>query len=190
MIIFDDRYIAQDDVVELHDNVSKRKDWSQDPSNPLLSYISVDVDNENLSNDAKFFINKLDLFANSNRINVNEVKEITLIKMDQKTDKVELEYESPEIDEEEGNLLLFITTNDSDGHTYVFNEGLGDASSKNDLTVFTLFSPYAGRGFIVFPDKFYALSMPEKFENQYMVKIKFAGKIIQNQASTVYDMEM
>ena len=190
MIIFDDRYIEKDEVVDLHNNVSNRKDWSQDPSNSLISYIPVKVNNENLSDDAKFFIRKLDLFANANRIDVNEVKEITLIKMDQKTDKQELEYESPEIDEEEGNLLLFISTNDSDGHTYVFNEGLSEAKTTDDLTVFTLFSPYAGRGFIVFPDKFYALSMPEKFENQYMVKIKFAGKVIQNQASTVYDMEM
>ncbi len=190
MIIFDDRYIETKDVEELHKNVSTRSDWSKDPSNPLISYIPVEVKNEALSEDAMFFIRKLDLFANSNRMNVEEVKEITLIKMDQKTDKEELEYESPEVDEEEGNLLLFITTNDSDGHTYVFNEGLGDVKSEDDLTVFTMFSPYAGRGFIVFPNKFYALSMPEKFENQYMVRIKFAGKIIQNQASTVYDMEM
>jgi hypothetical protein len=189
MIIFDDRYIEKQDVEDLHNNVSNRNNWSQDPSNPLISYIPVEVNNEELSGDALYFIRKLDLFANSNRIDVQEVKEITLIKMDKKTDKQELEYESPEIDEE-GNLILFISTNDSDGHTYVFNEGLGEAKSEDDLTVFTMFSPYAGRGFIVFADKFYALSMPEKFENQYMVKIKFAGKIIQNQASTVYDMEM
>lgn len=190
MIIFDDRYIEQRDAEELHSNVSGRSDWSKDPSNSLISYIPVEVNNESLSEDALFFIKKLDLFANANRINVDMVKEITLIKMEQKTDKEELEYESPEVDEDDENLLLFITTNDSDGHTYVFNEGLGEVKSEDDLTVFTMFSPYAGRGFIVFPNKFYALSMPEKFENQYMVKIKFAGKIVQNQSSTVYDMEM
>lgn len=190
MIIFDDRYIDQEEKTELLNTLKARRDWSADKDNSLISNVALTVDPDNLSEEVAFFVKKLDKFANSNRIDVHRVESITLIKMDQKTEKEELEYESPEIDEEDGNLLLFITANDSDAHTYVFNEKLGDASSIDDLTVFTMFSPVEGRGFIVFPDKYYALSLPQNYENQYLVKIKFKGTIIQSQASTVYHMEM
>lgn len=190
MIIFDDRYIDQTEAEELHNAVIERTDWSTDPDNALISTVSIDVNPDELSEEAAFYVRKLDSFANSNRIDVKRVESITLIKMDQKSEKQELEYESPEIDEEDGNLLLFISTNGSDAHTYVFNEESGQASDVDDLTVFTMFSPVAGRGFIVFPQKYYALSLPQNYENQYFVKIKFKGDIVQNQASTVYHMEM
>jgi hypothetical protein len=190
MIIFDDRYIDQDEAVELHNALLARRDWSTDPDNPLISTVSIDVNPDELSLEASFFVKKLDSFANSSRIDVKRVESITLIKMDRKSDKQELEYESPEIDEEDGNLLLFISTNSSDAHTYVFNEESGEAKSADDLTVFTMFSPVAGRGFIVFPQKYYALSLPQEYENQYFVKIKFKGDIVQNQASVVYHMDM
>jgi hypothetical protein len=190
MIIFDDRYMDEEGQQELLLALEARDDWSTDKDNSLIHNVVLDVNPDELSEEAAFFVKKLDSFANSNRINVNRVESITLIKMDQKSDKQELEYESPEIDEEEGNLILFISVNDSDAHTYVFNEKSGEAKSVEDLTVFTMFSPVAGRGFIVFPEKYYALSLPQKYENQYLVKIKFKGDIIQNQASTVYHMEM
>lgn len=190
MIIFDDRYIDQNEAEELHSTLVARKDWSKDPDNALINVVSLDVNPDELSEEAAFFVRKLDKFANSNRIDIKRVESITLIKMDQKSDKQELEYESPEIDEEDGNLILFISTNSSDAHTYVFNEKSGEAENIDDLTVFTMFSPVAGRGFIVFPQKYYALSLPQECENQYFVKIKFKGDIVQNQASTVYHMEM
>jgi hypothetical protein len=190
MIIFDDRYMEQEEGKELLRTLEARRDWSVDKDNSLISNVVLDVNPDELSEEAAFFVRKLDQFANFNRIDIKRVEAITLIKMDQKSDRQEIEYESPEIDEEEGNLILFISANESDAHTYVFNEKAGEAKSVDDLTVFTMFSPVAGRGFIVFPDKYYALSLPQKYENQYFVKIKFKGDIIQTQASTVYHMDM
>jgi hypothetical protein len=119
MIIFDDRYIDQNEAEELHNSLVARRDWSKDPDNPLISTVSIEVNPDELSIEAAYFVRKLDSFANSSRIDIKRVESITLIKMDQKSDKQELEYESPEIDEEDGNLLLFISTNSSDAHTYV-----------------------------------------------------------------------
>ena len=190
MIIFDDRYMDQEEKQELLSVLEKRTDWATDKDNELINNIVLDFNPDSLSEEAEFFVKKLDKFANYNRIDVTRVESITLIKVDQNSDREEIEYESPEIDEEEGNLILFISANDSDAHTYVFNEKLGDAKSVDDLTVYTMFSPVLGRGFIVFPDRYYALSLPQKYPNQYFVKIKFKGQLIQNQSSTVYDLEM
>lgn len=189
MIIFDDLYMSGDEIADLRNKVMSVSDWQESESHPSLFTVSVDMDTENDQSDANFYIKKLDAFAHRNRIDIKSVDSISLIKMIKQESKEDLEHNNPEVGEDDGSLVLFISLSETDAHTYIFNEKANEVQELEDLTVFTLFSPYAGRGFIVFPNKYFALSMPSKNEDQYMIKITFKGNINSNQASTVFDMQ-
>lgn len=186
MIIFDDLASDKETIAHIREYVSHLEFWESSPEDPLISRISLMSESESLFDISDKISDFLHSFAHRNRIDVSQIISMDAIKLSHKANKEEIDYEKPVFNSiDDLTVVLFLNT--SNAHMFIFNEGEG--ASEEDLTVYTMFSPVEGRGFVLDTSKYHAFSLPGDIENQYLVKIQFSGKLVSNQASTVYDLE-
>jgi hypothetical protein len=186
MIIFDDLSINKEDLLRIKAYISNLQNWISDENDPLIEKVEILGSGVPTYDISDQIVSWLKSFAQRNRLDVNNVVNIYAIKLNKKDNKEDIDYEQPKYFNNELLSVIFFL-DDSDAHMFIFNEG--EESKEEDLTVYTMFSPVSGRGFVLDTTKWHAYSLPSGIDAQYLIKVDFEGKIVSNQASTVYDLE-
>jgi hypothetical protein len=186
MIIFDDLSIDREELLKIKAYISNLETWQIKEEDPIIESIDLVIDGSETYDIAEKLVKWSDSFAHRNRIDISKIVNIKAIKLNKKENKEEIDFEEPRYEPSSLSTLIFFL-DDSDAHMFIFNEG--EEADKDDLTVYTMFSPVAGRGFVLDNTKWHAYSMPSGIDAQYLIKVDFEGKIVSNQASTVYDLE-